>query len=373
MSYGHDKFNNANDQWREMYGQSAPYSNGASSSRTRQTNLTRDSLISDDDDSTGFGTPRNHQSQNFNSDQMMEFARNSGGATVGHASASRLDYMPRNEAAFATHASANDGMDMDVNTAYAAARNYAAEKSGTPSFGNLSENATKSSGSYTREDRYAEYNQPSHSYDGHDSPLLSYATRGNLDRATSDVIGMTSASLRRSSSDVGAALGGMSLSRPMTSDSFDSGSVQHSKMPGVNEESDMADLAHTYSSTMMMARDDSMDRSSSTQRSNTLHPKPLPKEGRAMPPPNITVEATMGKPRLSRRWNTGISKRRQPDVLKGVNTVKTRDKSLIPADEHVVGCLHCRKFCQVKKAALLVTCASCNKVSPASQGNKASQ
>jgi hypothetical protein len=373
MSYGHDKFNNANDQWREMYGQSAPYSNGASSStRTRQTNPTRDSLISDDDDSTGFGTPRNHHGQRFNSEQMMEFARNSGGAPTGHASASRLDYLPRNEAAFATHASANDGMDMDVNIAYAAARNYAAETSGTPSFVSFSGNTTKSSDSYSREDRFSELNQPSHSYDRHDSPVPSYATRGNLDRATSEVLGTPSAALRRSSSDVGTALGGMTLNKHITSDSFDSGSVQHSKMPGVIEESDMADLANTYSSTMR-AREDAMDRSSSTQRSNTLHPKPLPKEGRAMPPPNITVEATMGKPRLSRRWNTGNSKRRQPDVLRGVNTVKTRDKSSIPADEHVVGCLHCRKFCQVKKVALLVTCASCNKVSPASQGNKASQ
>jgi hypothetical protein len=341
MSYGQGQkqgndgsFSNPNDQWRDMYGQSSPYSGGASSAPSKPRRAARDALISDDeDDDDGFGAP---QIRRRPPDVVKSNVKNDG-----------------------------HGQPPEIEKAYASARNYASEITGGPSFMTFSSPDQPSDYAFAR--RYDEQNN---------LKLPSYA-RDNLARSQTEVYGMSASSLQRSTSDISNPHASMrnSSQRLNIAESFDSSSsLFQTKMPGYSAESGIAGLSNPYP-TLSTAREDGimMDRSASSRRSNMNIMKPIPKEGRSMPPPSTTVDAVACKPRYSRRWNTGNVRRRQPDVMKGVNTVKTRDKSAIPPEEHVVGCLHCRKFCRVKKDALLVTCAACNKVSPASQSNKSSQ
>lgn len=325
-------FSNQNDQWRDMYGQKSPYSGGASSGPSKPRRAARDALISDDeDDDNGYGSPQIRRRP----PEVMKSNVKSDGV----------------------------GQPAEIDKAYAAARNYASERTGGSSFTNFRSPIEPSNHAFA-----SQYDDPNN------VKLPSYA-RETLARAQTEVYGMSASSLQRSTSDYSTLHASMrSSSRGMNqTESFDSNSsFFQSKMPGYSAESGIAGLSNPYPTLVSSSRDDGimMDRSISSRRIIT---KPSPKEGRAKPPPSTTVDAVAGKPRYSRRWNTSAVRRRQPDVMKGVNTVKSRDNSAIPPDEHVVGCLHCRKFCRVKKDALLVTCASCNKVSPASQSNKSSQ
>jgi len=399
MSYRQD---DVNDQWRNMYGQD---SSGYSGRRKPQLPA-MGSLIPDE----GEG---NHPSMQWYPHGIDT------SAVVGRQTTSSMEFS-RNYATAANHAghtSAGQAIDYSVDSSYTATRKYATELAGQPSFSTFVAEpepfgSYASSGSST--DRYFGFAQAANSYDRQNMRPSSFA-RDGFTRNTSDAFGNFGDevnNLQRSRSNNYRQ--GSEFNRDhqgqfgfATSESFDSNnSALHKKMPGHRDESGTTGIRQgsefnrdfrgqqglsasfdSINSLRQHRREESgisgvsnpyptlsenTIQSSGPRRTTTIQ-KPLPKEGRAMPAPTDTVEVAMPKPRISRRWMSTISKRREPDLQRGVVTVKTRDKSAIPPDEHVVVCLHCQTFCQVKKSALLVTCGSCNKVSPASQSNKASQ
>jgi len=354
MSYRQD---DVNDQWRNMYGQD---SSGYSGRRKPQLPA-MGSLIPDE----GEG---NHPSMQWYPHGIDT------SAVVGRQTTSSMEFS-RNYATAANHAghtSAGQAIDYSVDSSYTATRKYATELAGQPSFSTFVAEpepfgSYASSGSST--DRYFGFAQAANSYDRQNMRPSSFA-RDGFTRNTSDAFGNFGDevnNLQRSRSNnyrQGSEFNRDFRGQQGLSASFDSINSlrQHRR-----EESGISGVSNPYPTLS-----ENTIQSSGPRRTTTLQ-KPLPKEGRAMPAPTDTVEVAMPKPRISRRWMSTISKRREPDLQRGVVTVKTRDKSAIPPDEHVVVCLYCQTFCQVKKSALLVTCGSCNKVSPASQSNKASQ
>jgi hypothetical protein len=129
------------------------------------------------------------------------------------------------------------GQPAEIDKAYAAARNYASERTGGSSFTNFRSPIEPSNHAFA-----SQYDDPNN------VKLPSYA-RETLARAQTEVYGMSASSLQRSTSDYSTLHASMrSSSRGMNqTESFDSNSsFFQSKMPGYSAESGIAGLSNPY-------------------------------------------------------------------------------------------------------------------------------
>jgi hypothetical protein len=89
---------------------------------------------------------------------------------------------------------------------------------------------------------------------------------------------------------------------------------------------------------------------------------PESKEGRYLPPDCLPLDPRIPAPRSSKRYMK--HKKRSPDVFEG--SARSDDVKSLKDDEHIVSCRGCNLNVVVRKAAVLVRCKNCDRVTPAS-------